>query len=151
MALFFLGFLILPEDAGQISALPVVEGAPGIQLPSRLTDAWGRKQRKRILRAAATPGIHYHPVRNPIDVGKHADHLPEGLLGPPRPAAYTPATFEVTDLLSADTQVMCAPLVPQSRGDLFGAHACVTAQVGQALSARVAPRQDLCAALQDFQ
>ena len=66
LALFFLGFLVLSEDARQVGALPVVEGTPGIQrLPRRLTDASGRKQRKRVIRAAAAPGIHHHPIGDP--------------------------------------------------------------------------------------
>jgi hypothetical protein len=103
LPLFFLYLLVVTEDARQIGTLPLVEGPPySHRLLGRLTGMSDGKHWKGVLRAAAAPGIHYHPVGDFIDLGDHVRHPPQGLGRSPHPAAHTSAAFKIADLLGAD-------------------------------------------------
>lgn len=134
-SLFLLGLLVLPENAGQIAALPVVQCASGSdRFPGRLTGLPGREHGERVLRATAAPSIHHHAVGNPVDLGQHVRHLPQRFGRAPHPATYASAAFQITDFFRTDVQALSTPLAPQNGGRLFGAHARDTVQVRQGLS-----------------
>jgi hypothetical protein len=111
LPLFFLYLLIVTEDARQIGTLPLVEGPPDSQrLLGRLTGTPDRKHWERVIRAAAAPSIHHHPVGDSIDLGDHVRHPSQGLGRSPHPAAHTSAAFKIADLLGADMQAVCTTL-----------------------------------------
>ncbi|MFB7918031.1 hypothetical protein [Streptomyces sp. NPDC056061] len=137
-----LGFLVLPEDAGQVCSLPVIESSPDLleQLavvpPFRLGQDWNS-----ITGPGASPRIYDDPLRHPVHLRHEANQPTSPLRGYPFTASHYVAALQFTQLAPLRTKPCGPTLEPDRPTCLLRAQTRIMPQVLQRLRSPLAPEQ----------